>query len=283
MINAEYREQKMKLHRVVLLSVVTVLLVACGGGGGGGGGGGAAGGGGGGNAGAATGQQALQAEIDRLFPFTPDQPFEVLFQCGRSNSQLIYYFHLHADSTFDVYITLNNGQDVTFSGTYTYANGAIRLQSPNNPILALDETTTRIVPHLGLVGEFETANMRCGAFGHGYNDPATDTFRAYGCPSINIGPASDEENALEFVHSAVPFSFAVRGSMFRQRDVNVTGNNQPIITRGYGLYRRVGDTFYADFGNQFPDFNLLKGTFENGDLQLSVEQLQPSVGPCNRR
>jgi hypothetical protein len=249
----------------------------CGGGGGGDDGGGA---GAGGNA------QALQAEIDQRFPFTPNQPFDVTFICGRVNSQLTYFFDFNSNQTFNVYITLDNGQDVTFSGTYTYANGVIRMVSLNNPILPLDETTTRIVPHMGMVGEFQTAGMSCGAQGHGYNDPAADTFKSYGCPAINVGPASYEENAFEFVHSAIPFSFPVLGSIFRQRDVTPTPFGVPgqaIITRGYGIYRRVGNTFYADFGNQFGDHNLLKGSFANGDPQMSVEQLSPGSGACNRR
>lgn len=56
------------------------------------------------------------------------------------------------------------------------------------------------------------------------------------------------------------------------------------MTRNEWPKRTLGvDTFYADFWNQFPDANLLKGTFANGDTQLSVEQLQPGVRPCNRR
>src|SRR5215831_12003258 len=73
-------------------------LAGCGGGGGGaGGGGGGAGGGGGG------GGVNLQTEIDQLFPFTPDQPFDVTFICGRANSKLTYYFDFKPDQTFNVY------------------------------------------------------------------------------------------------------------------------------------------------------------------------------------
>src|SRR5262252_8051910 len=155
-------------------------LAGCGGGGGGaGGGGGGAGGGGGG------GGVNLQTEIDQLFPFTPDQPFDVTFICGRANSKLTYYFDFKPDQTFYVYFTTDTHQDVTFSGTYTYSNGAIHMVALNNPVIALDETTTRIVPHMGLPGELYTADMACGAYGHGYNDPAVDTFKSYGCPNIN--------------------------------------------------------------------------------------------------
>jgi len=113
--------------------------------------------------------------------------------------------------------------------------------------------------------------------------PAVDTFRSYSCPIINIQAVSYEENALEFVHSAISYAFPVRGSMFRQRDFWVNTNPNAIITRGYGIYRRVGNTFYADFGNQFGDHNLLKGSFANADMQVSIEQLEPARGACNRR
>ncbi|MCG3116239.1 MAG: hypothetical protein LLH30_11210 [Candidatus Manganitrophus sp. SA1] len=261
-------------RQISIVLLIGLFLSGCGSGGSGGNGGGGAGGG---------NQQAVQNEIDRLFPFTPNQPFDVIFVCGRSNSQLTYYFDFRSDGSFNVYITLDNGQDVAFSGTYSYANDRIRMVALNNPILPLDETTTDIVPHMGLVGEFTTPIMQCGALGHRENDPRMESFKSYLCPLINIGRVSDEENAFEFVHSAIPFNLTVPGSIFRQKDVHVSGMTNPIVRRGYGIYRRVGDTFYADFGNQFDDHNLLKGTFANGDQKISIEQLEPSAGPCNRR
>jgi len=263
----------MKLTQTLSTLCLLVGLAACGGGGDGGGGGG------GGGGAAAT----LQAEIDRLFPFTPNQPFDVTMVCGRTNSQLTYYFDFDANGVFNVYIRLDNGQEVSFGGTYTYANGAIRMVALNNPILPLDETSTRIVAHLGMVGEMDTPSMRCGAIGHGYNPPATESFRSYDCPLINIAAASDEDNSIEFVHGVLPLNILVLGGIFRQRDINIIGTTNPNVTRGQGIYRRVGDTFYADFGGQFPDYNLLKGSFAANDQQLSVEQLQPGAGPCTRR
>lgn len=169
-----------------------------------------------------------------------------------------------------------------FSGSYTYQNDEIHMTSQSF-ILPLDETTTNITPRMGLVGIFDTPNMLCAAYGHRYNDPSADISASYSCPYINIGPASSEVNAIEFVHSAIPFSFPVSGSIFRQKDLEVTGSINPIITRGYGIYRRLGNTFYADFGDQFDDYNLLKGSFANGDQQITVDQLEPSAGPCNIR
>jgi hypothetical protein len=268
---------KRQLRIGFVIGLFGLFLWGCGGGGSGGNGGGGGGTAGGGN------QQTVQSEIDQLFPFTPNQPFDVIFVCGRNNSQLAYYFDFRSDGTFNVYITLDNGQEVSFSGTYLFTNDQIRMVALNNPILPLDETTTGIVPHLGLVGEFATPNMKCGALGHRGNDPGLETFKSYRCPLIHIGAVSDEENAFEFVHSAIPFNRIVPGSIFRQKDVNVSGNTNPIVRRGYGIYRRVGDTFYADFANQFDDVNLLKGSFANADQQISVEQLEPSAGPCNRR
>jgi len=244
-------------------------LGACGGGGGGGAGGGA----GGGN---------LQAEIDAMFPYTPNQPLDVLFQCGRANSQLTYYFGFSPNGALDVFFETDTRQQVSFKGTYTHSNGAIHMLALNNNILPLDETTTGLVVHLGIVGELQTANMACGAVAHGYNDPATESFRSYRCPAINIGAVSYDENFFEFTDSSSPFNITFRGGIFRQRDVTVSGNPQAIIHRGNGIFRRVGDAFYADFGNQFNDVNLLKGSFANGDQQLSVEQLEPSAGPCIR-
>jgi hypothetical protein len=279
-VQAEAAKGRSEMSKRLLSKLSTgclcIGLAACGGGGDAGGGGG--GGGGGGPA------TTLQAEIDQLFPFTPNQPFDVTMICGRVNSQLTYYFDFDANGTFGVYIRLDNGQEVSFGGTYAYANWAIRMVALNNPILPLDETTTRIVPHMGMVGEIETPGMRCGAIGHGYNPPATESYRSYDCPLINIGAASDEDNSIEFVHGVLPTNIVVPGGIFRQRDINVYGTTNPNVTRGQGIYRRVGDTFYADFGSgQFPDFNLLKGRFVAADQQLSVEQLDPASGTCRRR
>ena len=228
--------------------------------------------------------QMLQAEIDGLFPFVANVPFAVTFSCGRTNSQLTYYFDFQLNSTFQVYIELDNYQQVSFTGTYTYVGNAIRMIADPNNILMLDETTTRIVPHLGMVAEFSTPGMTCGAIGHRYNDVATDTFKSYDCPNINIQAASYEDNAFEFVHSGGnPFGFTVRGGIFRQRDIQVSGTTNPMVTRGYGIFRRTGNTFYADFGGRFADHNLLKGAFGNAEQQITVEQLQPNSGPCTRR
>jgi hypothetical protein len=263
---------------VVVVGYVSLVLAGCGGGSG------EPGVGGNNNTNQTPNAQALQAEIAQQFPFVANVPFAVTFSCGRSNSQLTYYFDFRLDSTFQVYIELDNFQQVSFTGTYTYVGNAIRMVADPNNILMLDETTTQIVQHLGMVGEFYTPIMSCGAIGHRYNDVATDTFKSYDCPNINIQAASYEDNAFEFVHSGGnPFGFVVRGGIFRQRDVQVSGTTNPNVTRGYGIFRRVGNTFYADFGGRFADHNLLKGAFVGGDQQLSVEQLQPSAGPCNRR
>jgi hypothetical protein len=251
-----------------------LLIAACGGGGGGGDGG---------NPGGGPSAAALQAEIDRLFPYVPNAPIDVTYVCRRSNSQLTYYVDLDANFGFTVFFETDTFQQVFFAGTYTHVNGAIRLVALNNNVLPLDETTTAIVPHLGLVGEFSTPTMQCGAVSHGYNDPAAETYKSYGCPSIRAGAASDETNAFEFSDASSPFAYQFRGGIFRQRNINVYAAANPVITRGYGVFRRVGDTFYADFGSQFGDANLLKGTFASNDTQLRVEQLEPAAGPCNRR
>jgi len=276
------------LQRRTWICALCIALAGCGGGGGDGGDGGAAGGAGaaGGGAGGGAGgpgAQALQQEIDRLFPFTPDRPFDVTMVCGRANSQLTYFFDFDEDGSLRVQVRLDTGQVLGFAGTYTYAGGAIRMVALDNPILPLDETTTRIVAHLGLPGELDTPSMRCGAYGHGYNPPATETFSSFDCPLIRIQAVTDEDNSIEFVANALPSGQTVPGSVFRQRDIQVSGQQNPNVTRANGIYRRVGDTFYADFGNQFPDVNLLKGRFLAGDQSIEVEQLEPAAGPCRRR
>lgn len=239
---------------------------------------------GGGDDAAAGGAAAdLQAEIDARFPYVANRPVDVTYVCGRSNSRLTYYFDLAPDGSFTVFFETDTYRQVSFSGRYTHANGVLRLVALDNDILPLDESSTRLVPHLGLLGEFHTPTMSCGAVAHGYNDPARAGWKAYDCPLIRRAAASDEDNAIEFDDASSPFPFTFFGGIFRQRDVQVAGSPNPNVWRGWGIYRRDGDTFYADFGNQFPDHNLLKGQFRNGDAQLVVDQLEPTAGACRRR
>jgi hypothetical protein len=259
------------LRGVIAMALIGGLSACLGGGGGGDDGGAAA---------AGVNNQTVQAEVDRLFPYVADKAISVTFECGRFNSRLTYYFHFDLNFRFTVLFETDTYRQFSFSGSYSHANGAMRMVADPNNVLALDETTTRIYPRLGILAAFETPGMRCTAVGHGYNDPSLDSFKSYDCPNISPSGVSIEDNAIEFTYSANPFPGFYRGAVFRQREIGII---TPIITRGYGIFRRVGDTFYADFWSQFGDVNLLKGTFLNGDSQIRVEQLSPSVGPCNRR
>jgi len=227
-------------------------------------------------------QQVTLDHVNKLFPFIPNQPFDVIFACQRNNSQLLYTFDFNSNGSFDLYSTLNNGQDVMYSGVYTYQNNQLHLQS-QNPMLPLDERSTNIESLLGLLYRLQTRAMDCIAIGHRYNNPAQEfsTTVHYSCPIINIQPASDDSNAIEFVHRNMPFSLAIPGSAFRQRDRNIQGTTQPNILRGYGIYRRQGDRFYIYFNNLFDDANLLTGQFVNGDQQIRIDQLEPSAGNCS--
>ncbi len=254
----------------LLLCLVVGFISACGGGSGGS------------SQGTTTNQaqQILEAEINRIFPFTANQPIDVTFICAVSNSVLTHYLDFNPDLTFDVYVTDDIGQDITFSGIYSYTNDQINIVSAS-PLFTFNETTTGITPFMGMVGSFTTSNFACLAYGHGYNNPVATNGVSYACPFINVGPGSQEENIIEFVLPAgLPFNLPVPGSLFRQKDVWVTGAANAIITRGNGIYRRLGNTFYGGFANVFDDVNLLKGSFANSDNEISVEQFDPTAGNC---
>ena len=310
-------------HRAPIVSLTSclVLLAACGGGGDAGGGAGP-----GPNPGPAN-QQALQAEIDRLFPFTPNQPFEVIFECTIGNVPGLlrsrpdptsgrdtpYYIEFRAapgpnqSFTLDVSYELDdtNRSHLMIPGTYTYTNGQIRIDIntvvafatlapfPRMEPVVLSETSTRVEAHLGLVGGFETNGpnpIACRAIGHRNNQPAEAADTAnytrvphYECQRFASGNTS-EQNTFEFAGREMPQPGArntpaaqnwvrVPGSFFRQREVGST----PLISRGSGGYRRLGDTFYVDFGpGVFDDFALLKGTLAN----FGIEQF-PAQNPCS--
>lgn len=242
----------------------------------------ACGGGGGKNGGGDNGDAALLAELERIFPFTPNQPFDVVYQCGRLGSALVYTLNFKNDLTFDIYTTTDAPADVgPFAGVYTYQNDELHLQI-NSALIVFDETSTSITPSFGLLAAFQTPSMSCVAIGHRENVTEFGTTVHYDCPNINIQAVSFDDNAIEFVHRAVPFSLAVPGSAFRARDRYISGNPSALVARGYGLYRRTGNDFYIVFlPGTFDDNNVLSGRFKNGDLQISVDQLEPQRGDCD--
>ncbi|MEM6630170.1 MAG: hypothetical protein AAF694_10885 [Bacteroidota bacterium] len=255
-----------------------------------------------------TPEQVLE-EAERQFAFTPNQNFEALYLCARANSQLAWYFLFNQDGSFDVMFTTDTHEDFTFKGAYTYSNDVINLQMQGGPTMpfpnGLNESSLLIMPQWGLVAAFATESMACVCQGHNLNEQAAPKANAnYDCPNINFQAASDEDNAIELVHRAVPFEFPVLGSVFRQRDIYVNGLTNPLITRGYGIYRQTGNKFYAsfriakDFADfsqgklpydlgfieaPFEDYNVLSGTISADGQQLTVDQLDPGAGPCSLR
>ncbi len=217
-------------------------------------------------------QDALRAEIERLFPYSASEPLDVIYYCERRNSALQYYFHLQPSGRFDVYSTTDTGDDFTFDGVWELDGGALRLRSASF-ILPLDETASAPRTAMGLLHAFttDTNSMACVAYGHRQDAPGS--YGHYRCPDINIGAVSRESNALEMNHFAMPYDLQVPGSVFRQRDTYVSGRLDPLIRRGYGIYRRAGDDWYAFFpGNQFDDFAYLSGTLDNGGAGARVTQ-----------
>lgn len=239
-----------------------LLLSACGGGGGGGG-----------DADTGTADEQLAA-VDALFSVPESGPLNTVYECTRANSTLLYYLYLRPDGVLDWQFQVNTGDTYRFTGVYDHTSGFIHLQIFDAGF-PLDETTTATTRHLGLVHTLETAQMRCGAIGHGYDEPISVGVRHYQCPRVSLGAGSDVENAVELGAAGLG------GSVFRQRDTYPTGSIDPIIQRGYGVYRRVGDEIYAYFGDSFDDVNLLIGALTNGELQLQFNEFG-AAGICDR-
>lgn len=252
---------------------LSALLIACGGG--------RAGGGGGNPAGAdalVDGQAALQDEVERRFPFQPDQPLDQLFICRVAGSSLVWYLNLYPAGNLEVYAQLDNGAELLRQGLYSHADGRIAL-SINNDALVIDEVSTGVETALGMISRFVSPNLDCHTFGHRYNAQEFAGTVRFQCPDANIQAASRDVNAIEFVHAAVPFGFAVAGSAFRQRDRYVAGAVNPFIQRGYGVYRRDGDAVFLFFDlNQFDDFTYLSGRLRGGELV--IDQATVAQGAC---
>ena len=255
------------------------------------------------------GEANLSERIENLFSFTPNQNFEALYICARRNSNLEWYFNFHADGSLDVLLTTDTNQDFSFRGSYTYTNNQLTLLMDAGPLMpfpnGLNEASTIIMPQFGLIAAFATSEMVAICIGHSLNTQQPPRVNAnYDCPIINIQAATDEDNAIELVHTAVPTGFPVSGSIFRQKDTYVNGSVNPIIRRGYGIYRQSGNDFYATFriaedfvdfaqgrlpfnvgtiSSPFDDFNIISGTIEANGQELIVEQLQPEEGSCRLR
>lgn len=251
-------------------------------------------------------EEELMDKIEKLFPFTPNQNFEALYYCVRQNSVLDWYFLFYEDGTLNVLFTTDTHQDFSFLGSYTYINNQINIRMDAGPTMpfpnGLNETSILIMPQFGLVAAFATPEMACVCEGHNLNDKAPPKVNAnYDCPIINIQNTTNEENAIELVHRAVPFQFPVTGSVFRQQDTYVSGMVNPVIRIGYGIYRQYGNEFYATFRiakdfadfsrNKLPynigiiyapfeDYNILSGHISSDGQELSIDQLKPETGPC---
>lgn len=237
------------------------LLAACGGGGGDGGEG-------------AEGDQQNLAQIDARFAAPTAGPLDVVYECRRANSGLTYYMYLRPDGGLDWQFETDTYQTFRFTGMYSFANGMVQVQI-TDPGFPLDETLGVLSSHLGIVYQIQSQTMDCGAVGHGYDEQISNSVRHYQCPMVSQGPGSDVENAIELG------SYSLGGSIFRQRDIWPAGSATQLVRRGSGIYRRVGDTIYAYFGQAFDDFNVLTGTLLNGDLRLQVNELG-NAGICDR-
>lgn len=251
---------------------ITIWLTACGGGGGGNG-----------NANTPADQQALIDEINNRFPYVSNQPLDQLFICTITGSVLIWYLDFLSNSGIDLYTTLDTGQNVSRTGgSYTHQNNTLAILMVND-VVNLNETSNQISINMGMITSFTTTVLDCETYGHRYNATEFNSVTHYQCPISNIQAVSNDENAVEFVHSSVPSSFAVFGSSFRQRDRNVAGLVNPLIQRGFGIYRRDGNRMYAYFArNQFDDFAYLSGDFGNADSTLTLDQTVVAGAACNR-
>jgi len=254
-------------------------------------------------------EQQLQEEAERRFEFTPNQPFEAVYRCGRLNSQLSWYFWFREDNSLQVLFTTDTYEDYAFDGTYEYTNDEIRLMMPAGPQMpfpqGLDERTTVIMPQMGLVAAFATPEMVCLCQGHNLNEQAPPQVNAnYDCPNINFEAVSDEDNAIEFQLRHVPFELPVPGSVFRHQETWVQGLTNPLIRRSTGIYRQYGNRFFANFriahdfaryaGDRLPvadwnpelpfdDYNMLSGEFLNNGQEVIIDQLKPEAGSCTLR
>ena len=254
-------------------------------------------------------EEELMDQVEKEFSFAPNQNFNALYRCARLNSVLDWYFLFYGNGRLDVLFTTDAHEDFSFRGSYEYENDEIRLLMNGGPTIpfpnGLDETSTLIMPQFGLVAAFATPQMACICVGHSYDEQTPSVTNAnYDCPIINSQAATEEDNAIELVHRAVPFEFPVTGSIFRQQETYVNGLNNPLIRRGYGIYRKAGDRFYAtfrvardfsafarnrlsfDLGNleaPFEDHNVISGTIGANGRELTVDQLMPNAGVCRLR
>lgn len=249
-----------------------------------------------------------------VFRFTPNQPFDVIFQCRLRNAQtnqesnLNYFFDFHGNGSLVSAIPLDQGSVIRLSGNYAYQNDEIGFTAAGSydlgggPVpLSFAFSTEQIIPRLGLVWYFTAAGerrdglvlggqpvavtLRCAAIGHRYNPDVV--FRSYGCPD-QITAAGTYSNAFEF-----DFNADLPGGAFRQRDFYATGTttgDPTLIERAEaGIYRRVGNELYIDFsvvpGAQpiFSDFNELRARFAAGAAQLVVDPFPAGAQVCSRR
>ena len=216
------------------------------------------------------------ADLNAKFTFTPNRAIDVYYSCGLSTSALSYELHMMRNMTFTIAARLDTGDIAVATGTYSYTNDVISIRTDPNNFLFLDEQTTSITPVLGLVGAFTTQVMLCLAVGHEEDDAATRVNASYMCPEFGEGPASNQVNVFEF-------DVAWPGSIFRDRNRWILGNDQPIIQRAFGIHRKLANQHYGYFGMQFDDYNVVTGAFGAGANTVQIDQLPGGFQVCSRR
>ncbi|MFQ5561130.1 MAG: hypothetical protein ACE5FU_11180, partial [Nitrospinota bacterium] len=170
---------------------------------------------------------------------------------------------------------------VTLPGRYQYANGEIVIH-PVSTLTFFPEKSVTIKTFMGMIVYFTTfiddistnpskdLEMECVAVGHRYNDQSQEAYRSFTTCDPQKFQTLTYDNSIEFTsHSSIHTNMEVPGAIFRQRE----WLGQQNITRGYGIYRRVGRVYYAYFGTRFNDANLLKGEIGSTEQSVSVPQL----------
>jgi hypothetical protein len=175
------------------------------------------------------------------------------------------YYDLFFEAGDRLRIRDNDGAEAL--GSYSTSGSSLTVSVPD---LAFTESSTDGWVELDALVQFSTPSLVCNAVALDHTQPADPLIVK--CPSIKYVPEVGWEDN--------EFQFGLGGDVFRRRWTELSGANDTLYARIYGVYVRLGDQVYMVFPGVDDDTETyLTGTVT--DEGLFIHELEPEKGACN--
>ena len=174
------------------------------------------------------------------------------------------YYDVFFDAGDQIVVRDEEGNEAP--GTYSTTATSLTLSVP---ALGYSETTGEGWVELDHLVEFTLPSMKCHAVSLDHTAPTGAT--VVSCPSIKYIPEVGWEDN--------EFHFGEGGDVYRRRWKELSGANDTLYGRIYGVYVTIGDSVYMVFAGEHDAEVFLTGTLT--DEGLYIAELEPEKGACS--